>query len=313
MDPLRFLSETRGFFLRREARAAGTADKVLQSGVRRKALVRVRQGAYCHAEVWREMSDAARFLARSRAGYELACGRVALSHASALAAYGCPLWGVPLDRVHLMRLDDATSRYQAGITHHRARLADGDVVDADGWRVTSPARTVVEALGLCSTEAGVVVGDWMLHQGLTTATEVWDTKTRLNQMPGTLSLEVTLRLLDGASESVGDSRNRHLFWVMGLPRPLLQHGIRDEDGRFVAVTDFAWPALGVYGEFDGRVKYGRLLQPGQEPGDAVFAEKRREDDVRRVTGGTMVRWTWDDLHPHSAPSRQLRQLLRPAA
>ena len=248
------------------------------------------------------MSDPQRFLARSHAAYELARGDVALSHASALAAYGAPLWGVPLERVHLTRLDDARSRYQTGITHHRAHLDEDDVIERDGWQVTAPARTVVEALTLLPTEAGVVVGDWMLHQGLTTGDEVWATQTRLNRMPGTLSLEVTLRLLDGLSESVGESRGRHLFWVMGLPRPVLQHEIRDHDGRLVAVTDFAWPDLGVYGEFDGRVKYGRLLEPGQEPGDVVFAEKRREDDVRRITAGTMVRWTWEDLSPHSAPS-----------
>ncbi len=34
------------------------------------------------------------------------------------------------------------------------------------------------------------------------------------------------------------------------------------------------------GEFDGRIKYGRLLRPGQEAGDAVFEEKRREDAIR---------------------------------
>jgi hypothetical protein len=48
------------------------------------------------------------------------------------------------------------------------------------------------------------------------------------------------------------------------------------------------------GEFDGLVKYGRLLRPGQTPGDAVVAEKRREDRVRDE-GLRVVRWTWDEL------------------
>ena len=52
------------------------------------------------------------------------------------------------------------------------------------------------------------------------------------------------------------------------------------------------------GEFDGRVKYGRLLRPGQEPGDAVFEEKRREDAIRDEGWG-VVRWVWSDLQvPH---------------
>lgn len=65
-------------------------------------------------------------------------------------------------------------------------------------------------------------------------------------------------------------------------------------GEFVARTDFAWEQERTVGEFDGRSKYGRLLRPGQDPGDAVFEEQRREDAIRD-TGWEVVRWTWGDL------------------
>ena len=58
--------------------------------------------------------------------------------------------------------------------------------------------------------------------------------------------------------------------------------------------DVAWEADRVVGEFDGRMKYGRLLRPGQDPGEAVFEEKRREDAIRDE-GWDVVRWTWPDL------------------
>ena len=48
------------------------------------------------------------------------------------------------------------------------------------------------------------------------------------------------------------------------------------------------------GEFDGRIKYGRLLRPGQQAGDAVFEEKRREDAIRDEDWG-VVRWVWSEL------------------
>ena len=48
------------------------------------------------------------------------------------------------------------------------------------------------------------------------------------------------------------------------------------------------------GEFDGAVKYGRLLRPGESPGDAVVREKRREDGLREL-GFDMIRWGWSDL------------------
>jgi len=34
------------------------------------------------------------------------------------------------------------------------------------------------------------------------------------------------------------------------------------------------------GEFDGKIKYGRLLKPGQRIEDEIFEEKLREDAVR---------------------------------
>ncbi|GAA4698289.1 hypothetical protein GCM10023215_40850 [Pseudonocardia yuanmonensis] len=62
------------------------------------------------------------------------------------------------------------------------------------------------------------------------------------------------------------------------------------------------------GEFDGRVKYGRLLPPGQEPGDAVFAEKIREDAIR-AAGWTVLRWTWGELRDFGPVAARLRRAL----
>lgn len=72
-------------------------------------------------------------------------------------------------------------------------------------------------------------------------------------------------------------------------------------GVAVAETDFGWPALRTVGEFDGRQKYGRLLSPGQDPGEVVYREKLREDEVR-ATGLGMVRWRRAH-HVRRAPCR----------
>ena len=60
----------------------------------------------------------------------------------------------------------------------------------------------------------------------------------------------------------------------------------DAHGRLVGRTDFAWPAYGLFGEFDGRGKYLRSFKPGQSVTDVVLAEKAREDRIREIT-----RWT----------------------
>jgi hypothetical protein len=72
----------------------------------------------------------------------------------------------------------------------------------------------------------------------------------------------------------------------------------------IGYADFGWPTYRTVGEFDGQIKYGRLLRPGQEPGDAVFAEKVREDQIR-AAGLTVVRWTWSEIPRFEAVAERL--------
>jgi len=95
----------------------------------------------------------------------------------------------------------------------------------------------------------------------------------------------------------------------GLPAPVLQWEVRDQDGLLIGYTDFGWPELGTVGEFDGRVKYGRLRRPGQDPGDVVFEEKRREDRLRDQDLA-VVRWTWADLADFGPVVTRLRRRFR---
>lgn len=78
---------------------------------------------------------------------------------------------------------------------------------------------------------------------------------------------------------------------VGLPVPELQFHVFDHDGVWVARTDFAWPQLGVVGEFDGAVKY---TGSPEEVAAAVMGEKRRQAAITSL-GWRMVRWTWSDL------------------
>ena len=87
----------------------------------------------------------------------------------------------------------------------------------------------------------------------------------------------------------------------------------DEHGRLVAETDFAWHERKTFGEFDGQQKYGRLLRDGEEPGDAVFREKQREDRVRELTGYRCGRLVWADLATPAVTASRFRDLLGRAA
>ena len=79
-----------------------------------------------------------------------------------------------------------------------------------------------------------------------------------------------------------------------LPEPELQIRIIGPDGTIIARCDLGYPQLGVLIEFDGAIKYGKLLQPGEGAQDVVVAEKIREDRIRDL-GYVVVRVAWAEL------------------
>ncbi len=308
-ERLRQIARVRGVFTRAEVLDLGYDDRAIREMLRAKVIARVRHGAYCSREIWAAGSAEDRHLILARAVMRAHAGRVALSHTSALLMQGVAVWNADLTKVHVTRLDGGTGRVERDVVHHEGSLDDGDVTERQGLTLTTGARAVLEAGSVLSTESGLVSADSALHRALTTPEELSAYLARMTGWPFTQRLRLVVRLSDGRAESPGESRSRYLFWTQGLPAPDLQVEVRDEQGVLVAATDFGWRKHRVFGEFDGRVKYGRLLRPGQEPGDAVFEEKRREDRIRELTGFTVVRLTWDDLNrPAFTAARFARQL-----
>jgi hypothetical protein len=116
-----------------------------------------------------------------------------------------------------------------------------------------------------------------------------------------------LAFADGLSESPGESRSRVRMRWCGVPQPRLQIPIATRLG--VARADFGWPQHRTVGEFDGLVKYGVLLRPGQDPADAVVQEKIREDAIRDE-GWRVVRWMWSELEPFDEVARRIERSFR---
>jgi hypothetical protein len=309
------LTEARaaGLITRAEALAQGYDDKAIKRLLRSKSLARVRNGAYLPYPIWAESDLFARHRYRAIAVSLKLGSRVALSHVTAAALLGMDLWNAPLDDVHVTRLDGATGRHERGLVHHEGRLLPEDCVNVDGLLLTAPARTVLDTAALVGQERGLVVADSALHRGLTSVDELAAVHSRMARWPGTLNCHMVVRLADGRAESPGETRVRHLCFRHGLPLPILQYEVRDARGQLIGICDFAWPEYGVIGEFDGKVKYGELVAPGKTPTDVLFAEKRREDRIREVTGFRVIRMTWSDLErPHALVAR-LRGVLHGAA
>jgi hypothetical protein len=220
--------------------------------------------------------------------------------------HGLPLWAVRLDRVHLTRRPPATGSGTKRVHLHVARLPDDDVTALNGLRLTTVARTVVDLARSLPFEAAVVVADAALASERTDAEELKSCLRRMPAVPGAARGARVLRFADGRSESVGETRSRVLMARLGLPTPDLQVELREGSGRFVGRCDFAWADDRTVGEFDGRIKYGRLLRPGTSAADAVYAEKLREDAIRDL-GWKVARWTWSDLDRPTLLAERLRR------
>jgi hypothetical protein len=81
--------------------------------------------------------------------------------------------------------------------------------------------------------------------------------------------------------------------LLGVPMPDLQVHFARGDQPGDDIVDFDWPALGVFGEFDGKGKYFKEeFQGGRTPEEVLWDEKLREDRVRRHRPRA-VRWDWD--------------------
>jgi hypothetical protein len=299
-----------GVFLRREAEALGYHDHAIARAIRSGEWIRVRRGAYTLRHLVRDLGLAGRYDLLCRAAVRQAQTTVALSHTSSLGQWTSPLWEASLTDVHLTRPDGKSGRREAGICQHRGRLIDGDLVEHNGLLMTSATRAALEYTTLADVEHCLVEFDFLLHHELVTMEGLRERYDSMIRWPNTLTTALVLRLADGRSESVGETRIRYLCWAMGLPAPEVNYPILDERGREVARVDLAWPELGVFLEFDGKVKYEGLLREGERASDVVVREKKREDMICRLTGWRCIRVVWADLYTPEQTAARIRRMFR---
>ena len=276
--------------LARSLYAEGLSSGALNRQIRCGTLHRVRHGAYATEET---TDPAVRHL-RLIAGTLPRLRRPAVvSHFSAAVLHELPVWGDDLGRVHLTRTDPRVGRVSRNLHVHTGDLSDADVVERLGIAITSLGRTAADVARTTTLERSVAVVDAALRLGLTGNELQASIPTR--QVEGVGQLRWVADFADARSESVGESFSRFRINRLGLPAPEPQYLIVDPvSGRQLARSDFGWPEFRTLGEFDGQIKYGRLLAPGDSPGDVVYREKIREDMLRDL-GWEVVRWVWADL------------------
>jgi hypothetical protein len=299
--------------LRPQLLAAGFSDDELRRLVRTGRLTPVRRGAYVQGGV---PDDAlTRHVLHAVAAMRDLADDAVVSHVSAAVLHRLRIWGVRLDRVHVTRSRRSGGRCGALVHVHTAALDPGEVVVIAGIPVTSLARTVADLGRMLPFEQAVVLADAAMfprRRDRVAKADLVAALDRAPRRPGTRAARRAIEFSDGLSESVGESRSRVAIATAGLPPPVLQWAVHESStGGFIARVDVAWPELRTVGEFDGLVKYGRTLTPGQDPTEVLVAEKLREDALRGE-GLAVVRWIWSDLADFGPTARRLRSRFRPA-
>jgi hypothetical protein len=285
-----------GYLMRHQLNDLGHSDPSIRALVKEGVLRKVRHGTYVSHQAWLGWTETQRHLVVTRSVLNKLGAGFAASHGTAAAAHGFDLYGEPLDRVHLVRLDGRSGRREAGVTYHHGTTIDDDLIEVGGLLVVRGARAVFDTCTTSGIEAGMVVTSSALHTGRVTRDELITEGQQHPHWLGARTARLTIALSDGRLESVGESRSLFMMWKNHVPRPDMQTKVQNHRGVVIARTDFEWIGSHHTGEFDGKVKYGRLNPYSYDPGRTIVDEKEREDRIRE-TGRGMTRWVWADLDP----------------
>jgi very-short-patch-repair endonuclease len=282
---------------------AGLGDRVRTAAVRSGILLRLRRGAYVRSSFWHGAQPWARDAVLIQAHYVSTGGAARYSHVSAARLHECRVWDVgPLIHVTTGYANSSTS---AGhdVRTHRAVLAPSELatlwtVDGREILTTTIERTVLDCARTLPLEQAAVIGDHALHKGA----RIEDMRRLLDQSPakrGSRRAMDLLDVLDGRSESVGETRTRLLLRTFGLLMFIPQFEIRTPIGRFRA--DFADPGTRVVIEFDGSGKY-----TDYKPTEEVLLAERRRENALMEEGWLVLRLEWRHL---ACPAEVRRRLL----
>lgn len=226
------------------------------------------------------------------------------SHETAAAIWGAPL---PLDGdpsngfpVHVSVFGAAPLPRAPGVVGHRASPATSEITTRGTVRATSPASTWA-GLGRLALPDLVALGDFFCrvwrpgvgrqHAGrppLATREEL-QSAVDAGRRVGNPRLRQALELIREDSWSPRESHVRCILLAAGLPEPELNIDVFDDDGRFLACLDLAYPRRRTAIEYHGTVhaahyaadveRMSRLRAAGWTVIEVTAALLARPDDL----------------------------------
>lgn len=187
---------------------------------------------------------------RSLAAYRYAEWEGVLSGYSAAEILGasCGPWDAPAD----VTVPHRSQRSPAGLIVRRAHLYPDEIVEVQGLRVTSPARTAFDLARSGDLVERVVAVDRLANVHRFSPDQLLHLSARHRGSRGNGLVPSVLAHADGRACSPMETRLRMLIVHAGLPKPEVQWVVQDERTRTAVWLDLAWPELMIGIEYEGR-------------------------------------------------------------
>ena len=270
----------------------GVGPSEIRTAVRAGEWVRLRTGVFVTAADLAEVERTGRRPGLDALAVTTSIGRSSAVLSGATAAW---VWGLPRplgepSGVHLT--DPGRWRRGRGWLMTHADLPEDEVTARGAYRVTTPARTVVDLARRWPEVHAVAAVDAALLRGLATRDELARVLARQPSVPGIPRSVRAVALADGRAESWLETWGRLTFAALGLP-PFVPQVELWVEGRLSKVVDGWYPDAAVAVEFDGRVKYRRPGY-GRTPEEELWREKRSEDLLGSL-GVRFVRVAAEDM------------------
>jgi len=284
---------------RRDLLEAGESERSIDRSVHDGIRVHVRRGWYVDRAAFDELyAEDAHLLHVMTVAREVR-GRAVVSHESAAVLHGLDLYRVRPARVHLTTAPGARISSGPDVFRHCTPFEAHDVVEVNGIRCTSLARTVFDVARTMAPEAALVMADraeriWCDRTGR--GPDDWR-RAMATRIAGAEAARGIRRarwvagFADGRSESTLESVSRFRLHQLGFRSVRLQVPIAGPRGAGWYRVDFGLDDADAWGECDGAGKYlDTELRSARSVEHVILDEKRREDWIRGTTGRRLVRW-----------------------
>ena len=185
-------------------------------------------------------------------------------------------------------------RARAGVRLRRAALSESEVISIDGFRATSPLRTVRDLGSGRDQVESVVAIEMAARAGIVELQDVaWYVASHAGEK-GIKRLRRATAAADPRSESPMETRLRLELLRARLPPPCVQADLYDAAGRFLGRADLYYPDRWLVIEYDGENHRDRLV-----------SDMRRQNALLSA-GYHVLRFTAADLRIAGSVAAQVR-------